>query len=193
MGNGPDDSSDWDSNRERITYEEGRNVLEAQKTDIDDIDDKALRTVRITAVLLGVGATGARVIGISNINTSAAAISLLSFLLSLLFGVMVYNESDEVIGPTSSYLGKMRENDLRARWEDDLLVQFEGWIEDNQETVEFNGYLLISCEIFFVFGVGFGAASLLSLSAAEMTVIGALLLSIVIVVLAIIRGLVRRE
>jgi exosome complex RNA-binding protein Rrp42 (RNase PH superfamily) len=53
----------WRNNRERITYEEGRHVLEAQKSDIDDIDDKALRTVRITALLLGVGATGLASLG----------------------------------------------------------------------------------------------------------------------------------
>jgi len=188
-----DAGDDWESNRERITYEEGRHVLEAQKSDIDDIDDKALRTVRITAVLLGVGATGARVIGVSNINKSAAAISLVSFLLSLLFGVMVYNESDEVIGPTSDYLGKMREEDMYARWEDDLLVQFQGWIEDNQETVEFNGYLLIACEVFFIGGVGFGAAALLSLSAVEIAVMGALLFVLVVIVLSIIRWLVGRD
>jgi hypothetical protein len=64
---------EWRNNRERITYEEGRHVLEAQKSDIDDIDDEALRTVRITAVLLGVGATGVRVIGTSSVNKIVAA------------------------------------------------------------------------------------------------------------------------
>jgi hypothetical protein len=117
---------EWRNNRERITYEEGRHVLEAQKSDIDDIDDEALRTVRITAVLLGVGATGVRVIGTSSVNKIVAAMSLFSFLLSLIFGVIVYNESNEVIGPKASYLGRLRRNEMSAPWGDDLLVQFEG-------------------------------------------------------------------
>lgn len=183
----------WRNNRERITYEEGRHVLEAQKSDIDDIDDKALRTVRITALLLGVGATGARVIGTSNINKNVAAVSLFSFLLSLIFGVVVYNESNEVIGPQASYLGRLRRDDMSAPWEEDLLVQFEGWISDNQTIVEFNGYLLIACQLFFVLGVALGAASLLALGLTEIGVLIAGLLFVIVVTLAVITAQMRRD
>lgn len=185
--------TDWRSHREQITYEEGRHVLEAQKSDIDDIDDKALRTVRITAVLLGVGATGTRVIGTANINRFAAVLSLSSFLLSLLFGVFVYNESNEVIGPKASYLGRLRRNDMSAPWEDDLLVQFEGWISDNQVIVEFNGYLLVACQLFFILGVSLGTASLLDLNFAQIAVLAVLLVVIVLISLILIRTWMRRD
>lgn len=188
-----DEEPEWRNNRERITYEEGRHVLEAQKSDIDDIDDKALRTVRITALLLGVGATGVRVIGTSNINGDIAAVSLSSFLLSLIFGVIVYNESNEVIGPKASYLGRLRRNDMSAPWEEDLLVQFEGWIGDNQTIVEFNGYLLIACQLFFVLGVSLGAASLLALELTELLILAVGLLLVIILALAVIRAQVQRD
>ncbi|USZ68920.1 hypothetical protein NGM10_04085 [Halorussus salilacus] len=184
---------EWRNNRERITYEEGRHVLEAQKSDIDDIDDKALRTVRITALLLGVGATGVRVIGTSGINKSVAALSLFSFLLSLTFGVIVYNESNEVIGPKASYLGRLRRNEMSAPWEADLLVQFEGWISANQTIVEFNGYLLIACQLFFVLGVSLGAASLLALKSLEILTLIVGLLFVVTVVLAVIQSRVQND
>lgn len=187
-----DGTSEWPSNRERVTYEEGRRVLEAQQSDIDDVDDKALRTVRIAALLLGVGATGARVIGVSNVNGLAAALSLSSFFVSLLFGVLVYNESDEVAGPTAEYLGRMRRDDAHARWELDLLVQFEGWIDSNREVVAFNSYLLAACQTFFVLGVGFGVASLLSLNAGAVTVGGSFLVVFVLTTLLVVRGLVRQ-
>jgi hypothetical protein len=179
---------EWRNNRERITYEEGRHVLEAQKSDIDDIDDEALRTVRITAVLLGVGATGVRVIGTSSVNKIVAAMSLFSFLLSLIFGVIVYNESNEVIGPKASYLGRLRRNEMSAPWEDDLLVQFEGWISNNQTIVEFNGYLLIACQFFFVLGVSLGAASLLALGSMEIGLLAVGLLFVLILTLVVIRA-----
>lgn len=184
--------AEWPSNRERVTYEEGRRVLEAQQSDIDDVDDKALRTVRITALLLGVGATGARVIGVSNVNGLAAALSLASFLLSMLFGVAVYNESDEVAGPTAEYLGRMRRDDAYARWELDLLVQFEGWIEGNRKIVAFNGYFLAACQTFFVLGVGFGVAALLSLNFGAVIVGSTFLLVLVLTTLLIVRWLVRQ-
>lgn len=188
-----DDEPKWSTHRERITYEEGRHVLEAQKSDIDDIDDKALRTVRITAVLLGVGATGVRVIGTERINESVAVLSLASFILSLIFGVFVYNESNEVIGPKASYLGKLRENDMSAPWETDLLVQFEGWIRDNQTIVEFNGYLPIACQSFFVLGVSLGASALLSLTGPEIVVLMVGLVVTVLITLAVIRAKMDHE
>lgn len=177
---------EWPTNRERISYEEGRHVLEAQKSDIDDMDDKALRTVRVTALLLGVGATGVRVIGIPSIDGTIAGSSLASFLLSLLFGVTVYNESNELIGPKADYLGRLRRNDLSAPWEQDLLVQFEGWIADNQTIVERNGYLLIACQLFFVLGVLFGTAGLLGFGPAETVLFGSFLLTVLLVTVVLI-------
>jgi hypothetical protein len=178
-----DAETGWDSNREEITYEQGQEVLRAQKEDIDDIDDKALRTVRVTALLLGVGATGVRVISISDINNYLAVASLSTFLLSLFFGVVVYDESNEVIGPTSNYLGRMSRYEVDEPWEKDLFHQLEGWIEDNQEIVEKNAYLLRACEIFFVTGLALGAAALLNLETGELLVILILLIVATVVTL----------
>ncbi|MBX0324744.1 hypothetical protein EGH21_17095 [Halomicroarcula sp. F13] len=178
-----DAETGWDSNREGITYEQGQEVLRAQKEDIDDIDDKALRTVRVTALLLGVGATGVRVISISDINNYLAVASLSTFLLSLFFGVVVYDESNEVIGPTSNYLGRMSRYEVDEPWEKDFFHQLEGWIEDNQEIVEKNAYLLRACEIFFVTGLALGAAALLNLETGELLVILILLIVATVVTL----------
>ena len=139
-------------------------MMKAQKSDIDDLDDKALRTVRISAVLVAVGGTGMEVIGLDRINTDLAVVSIGSFMLTLVFGVMVYNESDELVGPKSEYLRKMRENSMAAEWDADFLYQMEHWIGQNQSIVEFNGYLLIICQIFFIFAVATGVSSLLGLT-----------------------------
>lgn len=155
---------EWSTLREKTVYEESKQVMEAQKSDIDDLDDKALRTVRITAILLTFGATGAGVIGVESVNNTVAAISIASFLLSLVFGVIVYNESDELVGPTAAYLKKMRTNEMEKSWDEDFLYQLEYWIDDNQAIVEFNGYLLIVCQIFFIFGVGTGVPALLGMT-----------------------------
>jgi hypothetical protein len=188
-----DKDEKWQNDREKITYEEGRHVLKAQKSDIDDIDDKALRTVRIAALLLGVGATGIRVIGTDNVNESIAGLALASFLLSLVFGIFVYNESDEVVGPSASYLDRLRRDEMTAPWTADLLVQFRDWIDENQEIVEFNGYLLMTSQFFFVLGLALGTAALLALEIGEMLLLAGGLALIVVVTLVVITMRVRRS
>lgn len=178
--------TEWSSLRERTIYEESKDVMEAQKRDIDDLDDKALRTVRITAILLAVGATGIEVIGIDVINEDVALFSLASFLISLVFGVLTYNESDEVIGPTADYIKKMRNESMKKAWDDDFLYQLQEWVDDNQTTVEFNGYLLVVCQMFFILGVGTGVAALLGLANRLVIIgIGGLLVVCAVIVLLI--------
>ena len=50
-------SDDWTECREGVTYQEARTVIDHQIDTLSDIDDKALRTVRLTIVLVGVLAT----------------------------------------------------------------------------------------------------------------------------------------
>jgi hypothetical protein len=54
MINEPMTGGDWSSKRLEITCEEARSVFDAQQKTLSDIDDKAMRTVRITAIILGV-------------------------------------------------------------------------------------------------------------------------------------------
>lgn len=169
----------WSSKNYEITYEQGKRVLAAQKEDINQIDDKALRTVRITALVIGVGATGLQAISDVTVNKLTASIAGLLLFLSLSFGVMTYNESSEIVGPTAEYLERMRDGHDETDWETDLLVQFPGWISRNQEKVERNALLFNFCQLSLVSGVGFGAASLLQVG----TTITALLLLAVVVIL----------
>lgn len=182
----------WQSLRKKTVYEECKQVMNAQKRDIDDLDDKALRTVRITAILLTVGASGVEVIGLDSINRTTATISVASFFLSLIFGVMVYNESDELVGPKASYLKKLRTNDTTEQWDDDYLYQLEHWVDSNQEIVEFNGYLLMSCQIFFILGVGTGVSALVGLSNRSVLAGGGIVLVIVVALTYSISQIVER-
>ncbi|MBP1923460.1 hypothetical protein J2751_002502 [Halorubrum alkaliphilum] len=154
---------EWPSQREQIVYREGVRVLKAQKEDIDDLDDKALRTVRITAILLVAGVTAIE-IGEIDPNSNVLFISILPFLFSSVFGIIVYNESDELIGPKASYLTKIANDDIEHGWRSDFLHQLPGWISKNQRVVELNGYLLGICQVFFAIGVGTGILALAGLN-----------------------------
>ena len=158
-----DDGSDgpnWSTKNRQVTYEQGNRVLEAQKDDINDIDDKALRTVRITALIIGVAVTGLQAAKTLTVNDTTAAIGLGSLFLSLTFGVLTYSESAEIVGPTADYLNRMRDGRRGTDWEMDLLIQLPGWISRNQEKVERNARLFTFCQLTLLIGVGFGAAAI---------------------------------
>lgn len=159
-----DDGADgphWSTKNRQVTYEQGNRVLEAQKDDINDIDDKALRTVRITALIIGVAATGLQAVKNLTVNDTTAVIGLGSLFLSLTFGVLTYSESAEIVGPTADYLDGMRDGRRGTDWEVDLLIQLPGWISRNQEKVERNALLFTFCQLTLLVGVGFGAAALI--------------------------------
>lgn len=158
------DDLTWSSKNREVTYEQGNRVLEAQKEDINDIDDKAIRTVRITALIIGVGATGLQTVDTITLNESTALLGLSLLFLSLVFGVLTYTESAEIVGPTSSYLDKMRDGRRGTHWEEDLLIQLPGWVSRNQEKVERNARIFSYCQFCLVLGVGFGASALIPIS-----------------------------
>lgn len=157
------DEKGWSSQRNQTTYEESKRVMQGQKADIDDMDDKALRTVRLTTAILAVGATGLEITGVDDINLLLAGFSVLFLVSSAIFGVIVYNESNILIGPKASFLESMREKG-DDEWEEDLLREMERWITNNQERVEFNGALLSICQSFLILGVIAGVGALLGAS-----------------------------
>jgi urea transporter len=155
---------DWTSQRKQTIYEESKRVMQGQKADIDDMDDKALRTVRLNAAILAIGATGLEISGIGEINFLLAGLSIVFLVSSAIFGVIVYNESNILVGPKSSFLGKMRTQKSDDGWEKELLEEMETWITDNQTRVELNGALLTICQSFLVLGVLTGVPAILGAS-----------------------------
>jgi hypothetical protein len=155
---------DWTSQRKQTIYEESKRVMQGQKADIDDMDDKALRTVRLNAAILAIGATGLEISGIGEVNFLLAGFSIVFLVSSAIFGVIVYNESNILVGPKSSFLGKMRTQEPDDGWEKELLEEMEKWITNNQTRVELNGALLTVCQLFLVFGVLTGVPAILGAS-----------------------------
>lgn len=155
---------EWTSQREQTTYEESKRVMEGQKADIDDMDDKALRTVRLNAAILAIGATGVEISGIGEVNAFLAGFSIAFLISSAISGVVVYNESNILVGPKASFLRKMRTEEFDDRWEGELLAEMENWITNNQIRVELNGALLSICQLFLVLGVVTGVPGILGAS-----------------------------
>lgn len=157
-------NEEWTSQRTQTAYEESKRVMQGQKADIDDMDDKALRTVRLNSAILAIGATGIEVSGIGEVNFILAGFSIVSLISSAIFGVIVYNESNILVGPKASFLNTLRNQISNEEWEEELLEEMEGWITNNQLRVELNGALLSICQAFLVSGVLTGVPAILGAS-----------------------------
>ena len=125
-------SDDWTEYREGVTYQEARTVIDHQIDTLSDIDDKALRTVRLTVVLVGALATAIELDVVQNLNDTLLIVGGGMLFLSMLIGMMTYGESDLYLGPNKSYINTLADNDFGDEtWDEDLLTTMGEWIEDN--------------------------------------------------------------
>lgn len=153
----------WPAERAIVAYEEIRTVLDAQRDDITEIDEKALRTVRTTVVLLGVTATAVRAVGLDpfGVRTTTLGVALLVF--SLVAGVVAYSQSSEIVGPNGQYLERLASGSFERPWHEDFLHQLTNYIEQNRRTVEINGWYLLVAQSTLVGGVSAISLSVLPL------------------------------
>lgn len=145
--------TDWPTKRHEITYQEARAVLEAQREALTDIDDKAMRTVRTTVLLLGIFVSAVE-IGELAVTAWLAYLGGIVLMISLLLGLATYDESDPYLGPSSGYVHQLLDDDFGdSTWNEDLIATFAYWVEENGQTVRRNSRLLRWTQISLFVGV----------------------------------------
>ena len=150
----------WSSKRLEIAYEEARAVLEAQQATASDLDQKTMRTVRLTAIIVGLVLSVAQ-LGAVNFDPLAATIAVGILIVSLIVGVLNYSASDPIAGPNPQYLSRLVANDFpETSWETHLLTEAGAWISDNEEEIARNGDVLLVQRALLVLGIQFIAVSL---------------------------------
>jgi hypothetical protein len=143
---------DEDERRE-VTHEEARAVLEAQHEIAWKVDTKAIRTVRITILLVGVvfSAWKFRPQAFDQTLTFLSAIALVC---SLATGLFTYSESDLFLGPSREYIAQLAAGDFEDQsWQSDLLHTFGEWTSENGEEVRFYGQLLFVTQVLLFLGI----------------------------------------
>ena len=145
--------NEWSSKRMEVTYDEARAVLESQQDILSDIDDKALKNVRITTIILGVFVSAAQLTDIT-FSRSWAIVAGAAILISLGAGILTYNETDPYLGPNEDYIDQLRENDFDdTDWEDDLTETLGGFINENAGDIRRNGQFLSVAQAALFVGV----------------------------------------
>lgn len=149
------DVREWQTTRKETTYVESRHVLDAQREMLSDIDEKAMRTVRLTAVLIGVFVATARVTDTSIFHPLWATVGVGLLFLSIVLGTATYNESDGIVlGPSRTYVEQLARNRIVGReWDDDYLMTAGYWIGKNYDILKRNSHLLTSAQVCFILGL----------------------------------------
>lgn len=148
-------SSDCDVETLQIQREEAKDVLDQQNEKLRDIDDKALRTVRITVLLLGVLLSFLKLFG-GRVSAINAYTILGSWLLvsSVVSGVLTYSVSGPYFGPGSEYVDRvLHHTPTKSDWEATLLRGYADWMEDMKKLNGANAKLLLLTQALLIAGV----------------------------------------
>lgn len=147
-------SDGWRNGRLETTHREARSVVEAQRTVIADIDAKAMYTVRVIVVLVGVVVAASRIGGPAMFHFWLLTGGLAALLLSLGLGVATYTESNLFLGPNRAYIRQLVDDDVDAgTWEEDVCLRMADWIGENDDDLRLNARLLFLTQISLLGGV----------------------------------------
>lgn len=148
------DGEDWESVRLEMLHAEAKRMLEAQNATMSDIDDKAIKSVRFTAVLIGLLLTAARIAGTTVFDETLLHVSLGSLVASAVVGIVTYGESSLYLGPGGEYLERAADrSNADGGWDRDLLEGYAGMIYENEETIAWNSWLLTVTQATLVTGI----------------------------------------
>lgn len=150
----------WSDMRLEAAYGEARSVIEAQRDVISDIDEKAIRTVRLNAIVVGIVVGAAQLAGASVFHFPVLTGGTVCLFLSLGSGLITYSESDLYLGANRAYIERIIANEFdESSWETDLLIRMADWIEANRSDIEWNGRLLFLTQTLLFLGItGIGLA-----------------------------------
>jgi hypothetical protein len=146
-------ASDWPDERREVAYDEARSVIDAQNNTMVDIDDKAMRTVRLNTILLGLLVTGVQLA--SNMFHLLLLKAAFTFLvMSTVSGVITYNESNLYVGPSGEYIENLSTDDYPdPPWYEDVLETMAGMVAENYDDIRRNSHWLTATQASLVLGV----------------------------------------
>lgn len=149
-GSGP---GQWSNDRIRAAYDESRSVIEAQNDTMADIDDKAMRTVRLTALIIGILVTAGQV-DPSLFHQELLRVSFGSFVLAAILGITTYDESDLYVGSEGEYLETFADNSKAGSdWDKDWVEIYAGMISENYDDLQHNARLLKYTQASLISGI----------------------------------------
>lgn len=155
----------------RVTHEESRVVLDHQVALQKDLDDEALRTVRLALFLIALIVSVAQLVepgqvaslGIGTLLSVGTGVLGLSIAVFIGLGVYVETDVPFGVGP-----GHRREGTTQAypemRWLELLLAEYDGWTDDARTANGINALWLGRAQASMAIGVGYLFTSVIGLT-----------------------------
>lgn len=135
-------------------YEDARRVIDHQIEYLSDIDDKAMRTVRITTVLIAILLLATRLDSTGHLVNPLTVLGASFLLSSIGVGIFTYTASNTHFGPGSEYYDHVLANPRTApHWRTETLRSYADWIENNSTVNARNGTYLLVCQLLLYIGI----------------------------------------
>lgn len=123
--------------------EEARIVLDHQLQMLDDMHTKAVRTIRITVLVLGLVLSATAFPEARGFRNAFTLSGVGTLSVAILSGLVVYSAPDPKVGVGPLYLSDIRTGEYgEAEWLDALIAGYEEWITDMQDLNRSNARLL---------------------------------------------------
>ncbi|GAA0448934.1 hypothetical protein MUK72_15165 (plasmid) [Halococcus dombrowskii] len=153
--NGADQSSGveaqlWSRPQHAVAYQEARAVLNAQQQRQANLDDKALRTARLTTVIVSALITVIEAFNVSVVQPMGY-IGIVLLVVSFGVGLAVYSVSAPILGPNADGVEELVETD--EGWEEIFLSQLEAAISTNTDRLDRSSSLLLISDVSLFVGV----------------------------------------
>lgn len=143
-----------------LTREESRAVLDWKLAVLDDIDEKAMHTVRTAIVLVGIVVSAAGIVGRDGlvafglIPVILAGAGTVSLLLSAVGGIVIYTVSGVPDGISRAHQNDVLERSFEeSEWLYVLLVSYVEWIDGVARTNRRNARYLTGIQTLLALGL----------------------------------------
>lgn len=143
----------------RSACRESRAVLDHEIAILNDIDDKAIWTVRTAVVITGLVVSAASIAGNQGVAPPlsvklSAGFGVGVLLMTMVSGVMTYSISAPEPGISAQYrTAVLNESIPGEQWRRELLEGYNRWIAQMQLVNERNGYYLFVTQSLLLLGV----------------------------------------
>ena len=153
MSNGDESRSatqQWSRPQHAVAYAEARAVLNSQQQRQANLDDKALRTARLTTIIVTALITVMEAFDVSVIQP-VGYIGIVLLVVSFGAGLAVYTISAPILGPNAEGLEELVGTD--EGWEEMFLSQLETAIATNTDRLDRSASLLLVSDVALFVGV----------------------------------------
>lgn len=141
-----------------LTCSEAREVIDHQIDTMNDLDDKAMWTLRLIVLFLGVFMTGLSVAVRANADLARfmnpmTITGFVSLGVSAVLSVIVYSSGTLTAGPGPGAIEKLLHQNYGEPWRYRLLTGYRNWMEKNEASIRRDATVLAFCQAYLVAGI----------------------------------------